>query len=50
MSIKIDRLTNLNMDYVEQAVEMLELSKVAHILYLQRDISKKRRLLNIVPL
>lgn len=48
VSTQINRLTNSNMNYVEQAVETLELSKAAHSLYLQRDASEKRQLLKTV--
>ena len=48
VTAQMERLTGSNRDYVDQAIEILELSKLAYSLYVSRDGSEKRQLLKTV--
>ena len=44
----IERHEKANINYFTQGIQILELAKKAHSLYLQQDPSEKRRFLNIL--
>ncbi|MFC1475912.1 zinc ribbon domain-containing protein [Candidatus Zixiibacteriota bacterium] len=48
VAARIDQFSSSNQNYMEQALEILELSKLAYSLYLEREVTEKRRLLNSV--
>jgi len=45
---QIDRFESANRNYVDQGVQILELAQEAYSLYMQRDVSERRELLNCV--
>ena len=48
LSARLERLKQTDRNYIEQAVKILELSKMAHSLYLNRMVAEKRQLLRSV--
>ncbi len=48
LSNNLSRLKDANRDYIDQAIEILELSKTAYSQYLRQDDSQKRKLLQSV--
>lgn len=48
ISARTERLKDANRDYIDQSIEVLELSEMTHSLYLQSNGTDKRKLLGMV--